>query len=106
MRQYRSRRSKVLLIVGAYSIVALIAIFGLLYTNVEGENTGLIKIVGVLAVMGVAVVVLLYERHAAKAAGLVCPKCKNIFNERHLELLLTTSKCASCGETLVNEEKD
>jgi hypothetical protein len=69
----------------------------------EYLDTGFTNIFGVLTIMGVAFIILYFERYAAKSVGLICPICKTPFSGDEIKTVTATRNCTHCGREVFSD---
>ena len=95
--RYESRRKKVLWIalIAAFSAISVFMLIAILMPDYL--DTGFTNVFGILAIMGIAFIILFFERYAAKSSGLVCPVCKRPFSGDEIKTVTATRNCTHCG---------
>ena len=101
--RYERKRKKVLW-VALIAVLSVITVFMLIATlRPEFLDSGFISVFGVLAIMGVAFIILYFERYAAKSSGLICPICKSPFSGDEIKTVTATRNCTHCGKEVFSE---
>ena len=92
-----------LVVAAIWALLCAFSAMFIIYGDPDGERSGLVNVIGVLAFMGIGIAVGYTDLYVIKKLNLICPSCHKLLHEGDQSLVITTNKCPHCGELVINE---